>query len=95
LLLTRKESVPYDVEIVSSIEEVIKLSKSTDEEIFIGGGSSVYEQFIPYADRLYITHINDEYEGDTYFPKYDLNEYKLIKEAQKDNLRFCVYERTL
>lgn len=42
-----------------------------NEEIFIIGGASVYKQFMPYADKLYITHILHEFEADTFFCNID------------------------
>ncbi|XMB87211.1 dihydrofolate reductase [Mycoplasmatota bacterium WC44] len=93
LLLTRKNESPYDVEVVNSIEDVVEEYKDSSKELFICGGKSVYEQFMQYTDRLYITHIDAEHEGDTYFPEYELNDWNLIKETKIDNLYFCVYER--
>jgi dihydrofolate reductase len=53
-----------------SIEEA--LSKcGADEEIFIIGGGSIYRQFMPLADRLYITHIHKKAPADVFFPKID------------------------
>ncbi len=90
-LLTSKTKCDYDVEIFNTVEEVLKAYK--DKELFVAGGSSVYEQFMPYADYLYITHIDQEYIGDTYFPTYDLSEWELISSHKVDVLDFRVYER--
>lgn len=51
------------------------LSYKEDEEIFIIGGASVYKYFIPYADKLYLTEINDEKKADVYFPEFDYNDF--------------------
>jgi len=80
-----------EVTVIGSIGDVLEMAK--DEEIFICGGRSVYEQFLPFADRLYITLIDKEFEGDTYFPNYDLSQYKEIKRRKLDELTFVVYER--
>jgi len=50
-----------------------------DEEIFVIGGREVYKQFLPYADKLYITEIDHEFEGDVYFPELDLDEWRIIQ----------------
>jgi dihydrofolate reductase len=39
-------------------------------DIYIIGGATIYEQFLPYADELYITTINEEFDCDTFFPKF-------------------------
>ena len=53
---------------VYSIEEALKLCKEGSENFIIGGGS-IYRQFMPLADRLYITHIHKKAHADIYFPE--------------------------
>lgn len=53
---------------------------SRDDESFIIGGGSIYRQFLPLADRLYITHIHSRAEADTYFPEIDRNIWKVASE---------------
>ena len=69
------------------------LKEKHDEEIFVIGGKQIYTLSLPYADRLYITHINSEHEGDVYFPQIDYSQYDVISEQEIDNLLFRVYER--
>lgn len=56
----------------SSIQEAIEKAKDAEggDEIFIGGGAEIYRQALPLADKLYLTLIDDEKEGDSYFPPY-------------------------
>lgn len=57
--------------IVTSIDEALEKTKEVEqEEVFIIGGASIYKQFIPLADRLYLTLVEGEYEADTFFPEY-------------------------
>jgi len=59
------------------------LSKcSDDEDIFIIGGGSIYRQFMPLAGRLYITLVHRSVPADIYFPKIDMNKWKIV---EKDN----------
>jgi dihydrofolate reductase len=59
------------------------LSKCTpDEEIFIIGGGSIYRQFMPLADRLYITHVHKKAPADIYFPEIDLNIWEVTEEEE-------------
>ena len=50
-----------------------------DQENFIIGGGSVYEQFMPICHKLYITRVHKEFNADTFFPDISLNEWTLIK----------------
>lgn len=52
-----------------SLEEALALAG--DRETFIAGGGKVFEQALPMCDRLYITEIDADIEGDTYFPAFD------------------------
>jgi len=93
IVITSKPVQYKEVECFSNIEEFLKQYQSTSEEIFIIGGRMIYEQLIDYADRLYITHINHTFEGDTYFPNYNKSDFKLISERTQGELTFCIYER--
>jgi len=69
------------------------LKEEREEEIFIIGGKQIYSLALPYADRLYITHINAEHEGNVYFPTIDYSKYTKIREENVGVLSFCIYER--
>ncbi len=69
---------PEDCFVARSIDEVLEMTKD-EPEVMICGGASVYKQFLPFADRLYLTFIHQDFEGDTYFPEFDINEWKEIK----------------
>lgn len=64
-----------------SIEDAIE--KCSDEkENFIIGGGMIYRQFLKYANKLYITKIHKNFEGDTFFPEVNFNEWELIKKEK-------------
>jgi dihydrofolate reductase len=63
--------------VVSTLEDA--LSKLGDaSEVFIIGGQQLYQQALPLADRLYLTHIDAEFEGDTFFPDYSGIQWKQL-----------------
>lgn len=71
-----------------------------DDEVFIVGGAEIYKQFLPLADRLYLTHVLAEMAGDAYFPELNLRQWNPMREeltpADNENdfpSLFCVYER--
>jgi dihydrofolate reductase len=57
--------------VAHSIEELMEMVKD-EEEVMICGGASVYKQFLPLSQKLYLTYIHHDFEGDTYFPEVDL-----------------------
>lgn len=71
--------------VVQSIEEALIKAKEVErDEIFIIGGASIYRQFLPYADRLYLTLVEGDFEADTFFPDY--SEFtKVLSEEKQDN----------
>lgn len=60
---------------VSSIEDAINAAGDAEEIMVIGGGR-IYAQLLNRADRLYLTHIDAEVEGDTHFPDYEPDEWE-------------------
>ena len=77
------------------------LSKcGSDEEVFIIGGGSIYSQFMPLADRLYITHVHKKAPADIYFPEIDLKIWKIREreefkagDGNEIPYTYVVYER--
>ena len=71
-----------------------------DQEVFVIGGGSVYRQFMPAADRLYITHVHKKAPADIYFPKIDRRKWKVIEREEcisedetKIPYSYVIYER--
>jgi dihydrofolate reductase len=79
-----------DAIVVKDLDEFFKNNK---EEVFVLGGSYIFNKALEYADMLYITYILAAHDGDTYFPKFDLNDYKLTNYRLEDKLIFAVYQR--
>ncbi len=83
-----------------SLERAIDMAR-LDDEIFIAGGAQIYEQAIHRADRMYLTRVHVDVEGDAFFPEFDdLMEWNLIDvehcEADERNeypYSFLTYER--
>ena len=74
LVVTRDSARQSEGVIVAgSIEEAIEKAKAEGggEEVFIGGGGEIYRQALPFTDKLYLTLIDDEKDGDSFFPEYE------------------------
>lgn len=93
--------VASNVLVARSIQEALTIADSNgEEEVFIIGGGQIYEQSMTYWDRLYLTVVDAEVEGDVYFPELKEEEWTLVSEekyqADEKNdydFRFLVYER--
>jgi dihydrofolate reductase len=80
--------------IVHSVKEALKLDiLKTYDEVMVIGGSKIYAQFLPVATRLYLTTIHDEYEGNVYFPTFDLKDWDLIEEKEGNLFTAKIYQR--
>ncbi|MBE6818770.1 MAG: dihydrofolate reductase [Ruminococcaceae bacterium] len=80
---------PAGAETVASIEEAVKLAGN--EAVFIIGGAQIYEAFLPLADTLYLTEIDDSCSNaDTYFPAFDKSLYQkeLLSAHCENNITF-------
>ncbi len=60
--------------VVHSPEEAIAAAENAEEVMVIGGGT-IYKLFLPKADRLYLTEIDHEFDGDIFFPEFDRSEW--------------------
>lgn len=79
LVLTgNKNSHLPNCQVVYSIDEAL-LYLSSDHENFIIGGGKIYEQFLPLAQRIYLTKVHTQVEGDTYFPEIDEHTWEALE----------------
>lgn len=79
----------------SSFDEALEHVQN-EELVFLIGGGEIYRQFLSHVDKLFVTEIHQEYEGDTYFPEYRDKIgtfWKEIKRVDKPELSFVVYDR--
>lgn len=61
--------------VFNSLENALNVAPNYGEELFIIGGSTLYEMALPLSQRLYLTDIETEFEGDTFFPEIDFNNW--------------------
>lgn len=99
IIISRSDfAAPSSCKIANSISSAIALCPDNDEAFFIGG-EQLYRQALPIADRLYITEIDTELEGDAWFPEFNLNDWTQIeRETHYDEINgyaysFVIYKR--
>lgn len=83
--------------VVHSIEEALqKANEIEDREVFIIGGASIYKQFLPLTERLYLTLVKGQHEADTFFPDYAEFRNVLSQESganDKNKFTYFILER--
>ncbi len=88
VILCNDAEMNIDDERVEVLEDISMLDKyiKSDEENFIIGGATIYKLLMPYANKMYITEINQEFEGDVSFPEISMEEWKIeqIEEGLED-----------
>lgn len=99
IIVTRDTAWAHEgAKVAHTIEEALMKAREIDhEEVFVIGGAQIYAQALPFADQLYLTLVESEADGDTFFPEYeDLFTKKVFKEAHEDEpipYRFVTLER--
>lgn len=90
--------VPSDVLVAESVAEAAELAREAAadvdvSEVFVAGGATVYEAFFPLADRLELTEIHRNFDGDTRFPSWNRDEWREIEREDREEFSFVTYER--
>ena len=85
-------SSEQDVEVYKSLNDAIKQCADY-EKIFIIGGESIYKQAMDIANKIELTLIHQDYDGDTYFPEIDDNYWKVSNKIDFDTFSFITYNK--
>lgn len=98
VVVTRqRDYAPEGVRVAHSLEQALALAPG--DEVFLAGGADLYRQAMGHVRRLYLTRIDRDYEGDTFFPEVDLSGWRLVAEehhpatATEPPFSFLTYER--
>ena len=83
IVITRQDVEFEGALTAHSLQEAIAMAEG-DEEIFIIGGAQIYAQALECADRLYLTLVEKDYEGDTSFPEIDYRYWQLVAEERHE-----------
>ena len=99
LVITRADREFEGALTAHSLEEAIRMA-GEDEEIFVMGGAQIYREALSVVDRMYITVVERDYEGDTSFPEIDFSQWKLVNvvrhergEEYESPFEFRMYDR--
>lgn len=83
IVLSRRGLDVEGVEVARDLESALALARSdAPEETFIIGGAQIYALALPMLDRLYMTLIDTELEGDTWFPEFDIANWREVRRTE-------------
>ena len=78
---------PEEVTVLHDLNQFIKDHQNDSQEYFIIGGGSIYQQFLPHCDKIYLTEVDGEdAEADVYFPDFDKTNYTVEKLGQNSDI---------
>lgn len=99
IVITRSDTYSHSgIEVAQSLDEALELARD-DSEIFVIGGGEIYKQALTKANKVYATILDTEIEGDTYFPRLNLDDWALTNlekhhnDEQKISYYYANYER--
>ncbi len=83
------------VEVAPTVEKALDMAKKANKPIFIIGGAQIYKYALDnkLVDKMYISYIKKEYDGDTTFPHFDEDEWEIEKREEHDEWDFVVYRK--
>ncbi len=97
IILSKSLSNISDARIYQNFDDLLAYLNTLDEEVMIIGGASIYKLFLPYAEVLYLTEIEEESAADVYFPEFDKKDFtKTLSEEHVDDdikYKFVTYVR--
>ena len=83
IVITRQPGFSAEgCDVVASVAEAVALAGDVDEVMVIGG-SQIYELALPSADRIYLTRVHAQLDGDAFFPEVDESQWRLISEERQ------------
>ncbi|QLG47566.1 dihydrofolate reductase [Natrinema halophilum] len=101
VLTSRDLETPDGAVVARTIEDALEAADTAardrhggTDRIFVAGGATVYEQFLPAIDRLIVTEVHDDPEGDTHFPEWDRSRWEETSRDERDGFAFVEYVRT-
>ena len=88
IILTRdKDFKANGCIVVYSVDEALRACKE-DNELMVIGGEQIFRQFLPIANKMYLTIISGDFDGDAHFPKYKKEEWKALKREEHKNEQY-------
>lgn len=94
IVITRDKNFSIDdknVTVINSLETILEKYSKNPEEVFIIGGGEIYASFFPYVEKIYLTKVYKNFNGDTFFPEIDYSKWEKVYESpiqEENNLKY-------
>lgn len=99
IVISNSEINNNKIEVYKSIKAFLAKYENYKEEIFIIGGATIYNEFISFANKMYLTEIDDAKDADTYFPNFNINDWKkeILLSNEENNIKYnhVLYKRNI
>ncbi|PIN73488.1 dihydrofolate reductase [Candidatus Woesearchaeota archaeon CG10_big_fil_rev_8_21_14_0_10_45_16] len=93
IVISRSMPMAEGITVARSVEEAVIKAREIGKEAFIIGGGTIYRQSLPFTDRMYISYVAKDYEGDVRFPKFEEREWIVEREEKFDEFTLVVYTK--
>nr|AIA12575.1 Dihydrofolate reductase [uncultured bacterium] len=87
----QRNDVPPEVLVFHDLNSA--LDALNNEDIYVIGGAQIFTAAMPRAEKMFITHIHEAYDGDVYFPEVDYNQWNKIEEEPHEDFTYAVYAK--
>ncbi len=90
VITSHPELLPENIEPITNLNAFIKNHPS--EEIFVIGGATIYKEFLPFSDKLYLTEVDKTTTADVFFPNFDKEKYDkmILEEGEENGIKFTI-----
>ena len=92
-VVTRSQTEFTNATCVNSFDEAVRLAKQTGLDVFVAGGASIYNIAITQADRMLLSYISGDFEGDAHFPEIPASEWQVVSREDRGQYELVDYRR--
>lgn len=93
LVVSRTVSKIEGCEVFIDLESALQRGRELGEKTFIIGGSQIYHEAMPLVDCLYISWVEGDFNGDSFFPEFCLDDWQISKEEEFTTFKLVCYQR--
>ncbi|MDQ6989830.1 MAG: dihydrofolate reductase [Mariprofundaceae bacterium] len=83
IILSRQQGLHIEgCEVITDIQDIISRFSDSDDELMVIGGAEIYALMLPFSQRLYCTHVLHQFQGDTWFPDFEMSDWQRTQQQK-------------